>query len=286
MVCGTYLKNRERATGKQLCDTLSAIPALVAPALAAYLIAHLGGLSAEGIRPIYFFQALGFLSILIFLYKFYFDTVKFKTTHTHVSFLKDIQEIFKEGIAVKPWIIHIFLSSSTMYINATYLSAFITEIKLGDEFVVAAIATASMIAPLLLALIFGKVADTFGRKTTLYITIPLYCISVIILILAQDLTLLLISGVLQGFFLLSGVTQGAVTAELVPSTMLGRWYGLMNLFRGLASMAAPILGGVIWWMIGPAYVFLSVFCMEIAKLIILWLAIPETLHKSPRVPKL
>jgi len=76
MVCGSYLKNVERATGKQLCDTISAIPTLAAPIIAAMLITELGGLNAEGIRPLYSLQAIGFLVVLAFTYKFYFDTPK------------------------------------------------------------------------------------------------------------------------------------------------------------------------------------------------------------------
>jgi len=91
--------------------------------------------------------------------------------------------------------------------------------------------------------------------------------------------MLLISGVLQGFYLLSAVTQGAITAELLPVSLLGRWYGILNLFRGLASIVAPIIGGSIWITIGPNYVFLFIIFIEISKLIVLWLAIPETLRR-------
>jgi MFS family permease len=90
--------------------------------------------------------------------------------------------------------------------------------------------------------------------------------------------MLLISGVLQGFFLLSAVTQGAMTAELVPVSFLGKWYGILNLFGGLASISAPILGGFIWSTIGPSYVFFFIIGLEISRLLILWLAVPETLR--------
>jgi MFS family permease len=279
MVCGSYLKNEERATGKQLCDTLSAIPTLIAPIIAATLITQFGGLSAEGIRPLYLLQATGFLLVLVFTYKFYFDTLNKQVYPVPSSFAGDIRQVFKKGIAVKRWIAYIFLSSSTYYVSMIYLPAFVTEIKYGDEFIVGGITAASMVLPLLLALLLGRAADTFGRKKVLYITIPLYCTSILFLIYAQNTTMLLISGVLQGFYLLSSVTQGAITAELLPISLLGRWYGILNLFRGLASIVAPIIGGSIWITIGPNYVFLFIIFIEMSKLIILWLAIPETLRR-------
>jgi len=279
MVCGSYLKNEERATGKQLCDTVSAIPTLVAPMIAAMLITKFGGLSVEGIRPLYFLQAIGFLLVLAFTYKFYFDTLNKQVRLVPSSFAGDIGQVFEKGTAVKRWIAYIFLSSSTYYVSMTYLPAFVVEVKYGDEFVVGGMTAASMVLPLLLALILGRAADTFGRKKVLYMTVPLYCTSILFLIYASNTTMLLVSGVLQGFYLLSVVTQGAITPELIPISLLGRWYGILNLFRGLASIAAPIIGGFIWSTIGPTYVFLFIILIEMSKLIILWLTIPETLRR-------
>ncbi len=278
MVCGSYLKNKERATGKQLCDTLSAIPALAAPMLAAMLISRFGGLNTEGIRPLYFLQAVGFLLVLVFTYRFYFDTLNKQESLPASSFVRDVRQVFERGTAVKRWIAYIFLSSTTMYLSTIYLPAFVTEIKQGDEFIVGGMTTASLVLPLLLALLLGRLADTFGRKRVLYMTIPLYCISILLLLYAQDTIMLLVSGVFQGFYLLSAVTQGAITAELVPVSLLGRWYGVLNFFRGLASITAPIIGGSIWSTIGPGYVFLFMIFIESSKMIILWLAVPETLR--------
>lgn len=205
MVCGSYLKNVERATGKQLCDTISAIPALIAPMVAAILIARFGGLDAEGIRPLFFLQAFGFMLVLSFTYKFYFDTKGTRASSISSGFTRSIGQVFKMGTAVKPWALYIFLSSTTLFMSMTYLSAFVIEVKLGDEFTVGGMTTASMVLPLLISLLLGRAADTFGRKRVLYITLPLYCTSILVLIYAQEPTLFLISGVLQGFYLLSAV---------------------------------------------------------------------------------
>lgn len=247
--------------------------------MAATLISRFGGLKAIGIRPLYFLQAAGFLLVLLFTYRFYFDTPNKQEPLVPSNFVEDMGQVFKRGAAVKQWIVYIFLSSTTMYLSMTYLSPFITEIKHGNEFVAGSVTTASLILPLLLALLLGHLADTFGRKRVLYLTIPLYCTSILFLIYAQNTTTLLASGILQGFCLLSAVTQGAITAELVPVPLLGRWHGILNLFRGLSSIIAPIIGGFIWSTIGPNYIFLFIIFVEILKMIILWLTVPETLRK-------
>lgn len=280
MVCGSYLKSEERATGKQLCDTISAVPTLVAPMVAALLIAKFGGLNAEGIRPLFFLQALGYVLVLVFTYKFYFDSLRAEEPSVFSGFTSSIRQVFKMGVAIKPWALYVFLSFTTFYTSMTYLSAFVTEVKFGDELVVGSMTAVSMVLPFVISLVLGRAADTFGRKKVLYVTVPLYCTSILLLIYAQDSATLLMSGVLQGFYLLSAVTQGAITAELVPVSLLGRWYGILNLLRGLASVTAPLIGGFIWTAIGPNYVFFFMILTETSKMLILRLAIPETLKKA------
>jgi MFS family permease len=57
----------------------------------------------------------------------------------------------------------------------------------------------------------------------------------------------------------------------------------MNFLGGLASITAPIIGGFIWTTIGPNYVFFFMILIETSKMIILWLAIPETLKRTPKL---
>jgi hypothetical protein len=94
---------------------------------------------------------------------------------------------------------------------------------------------------------------------------------------ADSTFMLLVSAVLQGFQMLSAVTQGAITAELMPTSLLGKWYGILNLFGGLARIVIPLIGGIIWITLGPSFIFILMIIIEIIKLIILWLTIPETL---------
>ncbi len=279
MVCGSYLKNEERATGKQLCDTISSIPAIFAPMIAATLIAAYGGLSVEGIRPVFLLQALGFVILLIYTHKFYFDIQNGCAPKSASSFSEKTKEVFRKGRVVKRWMVFSFLSSSTFFLSQTFLPAFVTDVKLGDEFTVGGMTAASMVFPIFLSLLLGRAADTYGRKKVLYITIPLYCLSVLLLIYAQSTLTLMISGILQGFYLLSAVTQSAVTADLVPVQFIGTWYGLLNICRGVATIVAPLVGGIIWSMIGPEYVFFSIILIETSALGILWLQIPETLQR-------
>jgi MFS family permease len=107
----------------------------------------------------------------------------------------------------------------------------------------------------------------------------IYCLSLLLLVYAADSTMLLLSGVLQGFLTLAAVTRGAMTAELVPTALLGRTFGILGLFTGLVMIVAPIIGGFLWSATGPESVFYSIIVVQVLSMLVL-LTMPETLSKE------
>ena len=279
IVCGSCLMDEERATGMQLCDTLSAIPRLVSPLLAAFLIVGFGGMGVQGIRPLYYLQSLGLCLVLALILKWFSNPEKRRTKDSTSSFLDGLRQVNAGGWTVRKWIVYLSLSTIPFSINTVYLPLFAAEIKHADHFVLGAMGAVSTLVPLLLSIPTGRLADTIGRKKVVYITSPIYWLSILLLVYAPNPTVLIVSGILQGFYLLTAVTQGAMTAELVPPSLLGRWYGVLGSFRGLVMVVAPILSGIIWSTIGPAYVFFFIILTEISKLLIL-VTMPETLKKK------
>jgi MFS family permease len=280
MVCGKYLKKTDRATGMQLCDTISAIPSLISPVIAAIIITEFGGLTPEGIRPLYGLQTIGFLFIFLLVFWHYRDTSGQKDSikiNAKRGYKENLKEILIKNKNVKKWIVYRGLSNLSWFLSLVYLPLFVVEVKGVDQFILGGMATTSMIVPLFLSIPMGKLADTIGRKKVIYIVAPLYLISVLLLVFAPNSTILLISSFFQGFLILGLVTQGAITQELVPPSLLGTWWGILNLLSGSMRVLGPILGGFIWTFFGPVYVFLFIIFLEISQLSLLWLYIPETL---------
>jgi MFS family permease len=279
MVCGSCLKSEERATGMQLCDTLSAVPRLVAPVVGSMLVTWLGGINEQGIRPLYYLQALGLCLVFAIIARRFTDPAARRASNTASSLLGGMREVLTQGTMVKRWLLYISLSTIPMAISPVYLPLFAAELKHADQLVLGGMAAASMVAPLSLSIAIGRLADTFGRKKVIYLTTPLYCASLLLLIYASDSTMLLASGVFQGFFMLSAVTQGAMTAELVPTPLLGRWHGLLGLVRGVITVLAPVIGGALWGSISPESVFFFLIATQLLKFLIL-MTVPETLRTS------
>lgn len=277
IVCGSCLKDEERATGMGLCDTLTAAPRLISPIIGAIIISEFGGLNENGIRPLYYLQVLGFCLILILIIKKFTEPEKRRTLKTIPSFVGSIREVFTRGTMMKRWILFVCLSAIPFYMGEmVYVPVFAAEIKHADQFVLGGMATASSLVPLLLSVPVGRLADTIGRKKIIYITTFIYCLSLLLLVYAPDSTILLASGVLQGFYILVAVTRGAMTAELAPTSLLGRIYGVLGLFRGLVMILAPITGGIIWSAISPEHVFFFIILTQLFSMLLL-LTMPETL---------
>lgn len=60
VICADSVKNPDRATAQNACGSMSAILAMVSPLIAASLITVFGGMSVEGMRPLFYVRVVGY----------------------------------------------------------------------------------------------------------------------------------------------------------------------------------------------------------------------------------
>ena len=144
--------------------------------------------------------------------------------------------------------------------------------KGADQFIMGGILTAMTLTEAVFSTPLGRLADKMGRKKTFYLITPIFCLANLLFVFAPSPEYLLVAGLLMGFRMLSMFAYGSMTPELVPSECIGRWRGLIGLFTGLVSIAAPIIGGLIWEHLGPGWVFI------IPTLIDLFIRLPLQWH--------
>jgi len=285
LVCGHTLSNEERATGMQLCDTLSAVPRLVAPIVAAFVISMFGGLNAEGIRPLYWIRSLGLSISLFLIFRFFTNPSGIEHKARQSSLMGDLRRVFSEGKIVKRWIILATLSTFPMYMGDIFIPLYAAQMKGANELILGWMFAASWLLVIPLALPIGRLADVFGRAKLILLMTPIYCTSLLLLIFAWNTPSLIASGLFKGFYMLMAVTQAAMTAELVPKELLGNWLGMLGLFRGIVGVVSPILGGIIWENIGPEYVFYFLISTQVARILILFTVLSSDKKKSETVEK-
>jgi MFS family permease len=196
-------------------------------------------------------------------------------TKPHV--FRDLHQVMKEGRHLKRWILIATFNQMAPAMVFPFSQVFAHEVKGADQFMLGAMVTGSALASILFAIPLGRMADRVGRKRVLYITLPLFWISNLMLVWSPTPVFLLIAGVLQGFFFIGTPILGAMERELVPPEYMGRWLGITRFFRMLVSACLAFIGGVIWDKIGPQYVFLAFIVVDLFWRAPLIVSMPETL---------
>jgi MFS family permease len=278
IICDLSLPPRDRATGKALCEGTGALPTVLAPTVAAFLITLFGGISVSSIRNLYWIQFVSRLLLFIYVYRNLGDIYRPESNNFNRSL--GFAEIFEKGIAVKKWLLFQSVNMFTVTMLATFRYPFIFDVKNASQYIIGGIATTMLITEVLFSTVIGRFADRIGRKKAFYILIPIFSIANLVLIWAPNSYWLLFSGFLMGFRTIASFSYGSMTPELVPAEFMGRWRGLIGFFTSLVSIPAPIVGGLIWARFGPEWVFIIVTIIDLLILAPILSTVPETLNKE------
>ncbi len=279
-VCGNSLASADRATAMTLCETLAAgLMSMGGPLLGALLVARFGGVTVTGIRPLFFLALAGTLVTFGLIYFQLSERNWANQAGSRLGFFGDTAQVLRQGHHLKRWLVIVSVGSLPLGMVFPFSQVFAHEVKGADSYVLGFMVTGCALTSLLLGIPTGRLADRIGRKKVLYLTLPLFWISNLILIWAPRPGFLIAAGVLQGFYYICATVAGAMSFELVPPDQMGRWIGLMRLCRLLLGSATASFAGIIWDILGPQYLFLIVMGLDIFIRLPLLIGMPETLSK-------
>ena len=279
VICADSVRNEDRATAQNLCVTLASLLSMIAPLVAASLVTAFGGMTAEGIRPLYYIRFVGYGLIFLFVAVQLREPRRMRMAEIRADpgFIGDFKQLFEGGSPLGSWIVISSLTLLPLAMTSPFLQLFAHQVKGADQYLLGSMTTAAILTRLLFGIPLGRLADRMGRKKVIYLLTPLWYASNLLLIFSFNSATLILAGAMQTFYAISSGITGAMTLELVPVEQMGRWSGLLGLFRGLVTIPAPILGGLIWEGLGPAYVFIIPVAVDLLLKIPLLTTIPETL---------
>jgi MFS family permease len=104
----------------------------------------------------------------------------------------------------------------------------------------------------------GVLSDRVGRFGVLVTGFGLLVIADLVLAFAGNIAMAAFGVALWGLHM--GLTQGllaAIVADTAPADLRGTAYGMFNLVTGVITLAASILAGALWDVIGPDGTFLA-----------------------------
>jgi len=280
VICADSVQNENRATAQNLCVTFASLLSLIAPLIAAPLITAFGGLTAEGIRPLYYVRFVGYGLILLFVAAQLREPERMRAAGegANPGFIGGFRQLFEGEAPLGRWLVISSLTWLPMAMTAPFLQLFAHQSKGADQYLLGIMTTTTILARLLFGIPLGRLADRIGRKKVIYFLTPLWYASNLLLVFSFNAATLILAGALQTFYAIAAGITGAMTLELVPVEQMGKWSGLIGLFRGLVTIPAPILGGLMWKSLGPVYVFLIPIAIDLLLRMPLLTTIPETLR--------
>jgi len=272
------LKDEDRARGFGISYVLNMVGGLFMPLIAAYLITSFGGLSAIGIRPLFFISVIVGIPFTILIYVSLDKEVKthsFSKT-TPFSFFSDYKDVFKGEKYLKRLILSTCIRNFTMSMCFSFISLYMYE-KQATPFIFGISGLIRTVFALVFTLPVSQLADKIGRKNTILVLRPLMYIEWLSLVLAPSPEWLLIHAAMTGFpyeiFL-----WNTFTIEFVSPEKRGRWNGLLNLFNGTVSIFAPIIGAWIYQFNSWIIFIIPVIADLLIRMPIL-IQLPDTLKK-------
>jgi MFS family permease len=278
-ICGNCLVNRDRATGMLICETLAAgILGMAGPMFSAWLVMRCGGVNLGGIRPIFFVGLAVMIATFFIVLTQLSDQRWVKPGIEKPHLIRDISRVFHGGLHLKKWLVIGAVSQLPLGMVFPFTQVFAHRIKGADELILGAMVTGSALSSILFAIPLGRLADRIGRKRVLYITMPLFWLSNLLLIWATSPALLVLAGILQGFYFIGAPVVAAIERELVPPEQMGRWIGINRFFKMAMAAVLALCAGLIWDRIGPQFIFLIFVAVDLVVRLPLLMVLPETLH--------
>ena len=135
--------------------------------------------------------------------------------------------------------------------------------------VIAYLLSSTVVAP-----VYGKLGDLYGRKIVLQSAIVIFLIGAVLSALASSMTFLIIARTVQG---LGGgglmVVAMTVVADIIPPRQRGKIQGLFGAVFGVATIVGPLLGGFLVEHVGWQWIFLINLPLGILALAVIAVAL-------------
>jgi MFS family permease len=116
VICADSVQSQDRVTAQNVCSTLASIARMISPLVSAYLVTVFGGLTVEGIRPLYYLQFAGYGLVFLLVVAQLREPQREQLAgaKTGGGFIADFRHLFKGRGDLRRWIAISALTSLPM----------------------------------------------------------------------------------------------------------------------------------------------------------------------------
>lgn len=287
-ICGNCLTNCDRGRGMLICESLaSGLLGMAGPLIGAWVLSTFKGIkdtptNPDDIRILFFIPVvISVLTFVIVVKKLSNQRWTAKSSQGSMNVIKDGIALLKGNKNTKKWLVINTIKNLPTGMILAYWQVFAGEVKGADVTTLSLIVAASGLTSVFFGYPVGALSDKYGRKKVLCTIIPLFWLSIILLLVSKSPVWLVVSGVLQGFYYISSPLASTISRELVPQRVMGRWIGLTNLVSQIIAAVMALTSGIIYDHLGEYSVFILFLVLDMFVRFPLLISMPETLHFNP-----
>ena len=252
------VRNEHRGAIYGIANIFILTPTLFAALIGGQIVNRGGGLTIEGIRPIYLLQLVLLVAAWLTVYWRLSERIptQFERKLSINTMIKDYKTVLKRK-GVKAWVGMKSLGSISIGLAGPFWILFAATVYGASAITISLMVTARSLVNILTSPLSGRLTDSIGRKwVIIYGRIVMYIATIIFLVLGKQDIYLIIAWVLMGLSDSTGVAWQAQEAELVNHTQRARMTALSVSAFNLLAVPASILGGWLWDSINPLAPFI------------------------------
>ena len=285
-ICGNCLESCDRAKGMLVCETFAAgALGMIGPSFAGWFLVNIMNVEGtptdpDSIRPLFLFcLILTLLSLLLIIFKLDVSHLGSKGgAKVKRNAVKDAIAMMKADKNCTKWIIMTCVNRLPTAIVIPYLQLYAAEVKGASAGELAAMTTATALTAVTCGYFVGILADKFGRKPVMAVSILLYISGLVALLMSKGSSMLFFVGLMAGFQEIGMVVSGSVQHELVPGWARGRWAGANSMIGSMVAAIMAAAAGIIYDTFGPHWLFIIYIAAEVCIRLPLLVSLPETLR--------